>query len=195
MSFFSTLKTALSLKEKLAATGVLVLICALVGAGFAWERHQLKQAIEKIGSLNQAVKERDKSIMDLNQTIETMNKAEQHFHSQEVKMNQNKPSMLTGKWNEKLKFRNNWLRRVMFASVFLLTLSGCSGSRSANLTPTPTKVNHPAPKSAFMCRMPEFSSEYFDDLPAYILDTETMLMGINRKNRNVNDYNRAISGN
>lgn len=193
MSFFSTLKTALSLKEKLAATGVLVLICALVGAGFAWERHQLKQAIEKIGSLDQAVKERDKSIMDLNQTIETMNKAEQHFHSQEVKMNQSKPSMLTGKWNEKLKFRNNWLRRVMFASAFLLTLSGCSGSRSANLTPT--KVNHPAPKSAFMCRMPEFSSEYFDDLPAYILDTETMLMGINRKNRNVNDYNRAISGN
>ncbi|KDY24495.1 putative membrane lipoprotein [Escherichia coli 2-427-07_S1_C2] len=43
--------------------------------------------------------------------------------------------------------------------------------------------------------MPEFSSEYFDDLLAYILDTETMLMGINRKNRNVNDYNRAISGN
>ena len=42
MSFFSTLKT-LSLKEKLAATGVLVLICALVGAGFAWERHQLKE--------------------------------------------------------------------------------------------------------------------------------------------------------
>lgn len=37
MSFFSTLKTALSLKEKLAATGVLVLICALVGAGFACE--------------------------------------------------------------------------------------------------------------------------------------------------------------
>ncbi|WP_161538421.1 Gp49 family protein [Escherichia albertii] len=77
-------------------------------------------------------------------------------------MNQNKPSMLTGKWNEKQKFRNNWLRRVMFASAFLLILSGCSGSRSANLTPTPTKVNHPAPKSAFMCRMPEFSSEYFD---------------------------------
>ncbi|MGU4237858.1 ppfA [Escherichia coli] len=46
---------------------------------------QLKQAMEKIGSLDQAVKERDKSIMDLNQTIETMNKAEQHFHSQEVK--------------------------------------------------------------------------------------------------------------
>ncbi len=85
MSFFSTLKTALSLKKKLAATGILVLICALVGAGFAWERHQLKQAMEKIGSLDQAVKERDKSIMDLNQTIETMNKAEQHFHSQEVK--------------------------------------------------------------------------------------------------------------
>lgn len=42
MSFFSTLKTALSLKEKLAVTGVLVLICALVGAGFAWERYQLK---------------------------------------------------------------------------------------------------------------------------------------------------------
>ncbi|RNU48427.1 hypothetical protein, partial [Klebsiella pneumoniae] len=39
------------------------------------------------------------------------------------------------------------------------------------------------------------SSEYFDDLPAYILDTETMLMGINRKNRNVNDYNRAIRSN
>ncbi len=76
------------------------------------------------------------------------------------------------------------------------TLSRKTGAvQSANLTPTPTKVNHPAPKSAFMCRMPEFSSEYFDDLPAYILDTETMLMGINRKNRNVNDYNRAISSN
>ncbi|EFH9260188.1 hypothetical protein [Escherichia coli] len=85
MSFFSTLKTALSLKEKLAVTGVLVLICALVGAGFAWERYQLKQALEKIGSLDQAVKERDKSIIDLNQTIETINKADQHFHSQEVK--------------------------------------------------------------------------------------------------------------
>ncbi|HGC4502096.1 TPA: ppfA [Escherichia coli] len=85
MSFFSTLKTALSLKEKLAVTGVLVLICALVGAGFAWERYQLKQALEKIGSLDQAVKERDKSIIDLNQTIETMNRADQHFHSQEVK--------------------------------------------------------------------------------------------------------------
>ena len=79
MSFFSTLKTALSLKEKLAATGVLVLICALVGAGFAWERHQLKQALDKIGSLDQAVKERDKSIMDLNQTIETMNKESNIF--------------------------------------------------------------------------------------------------------------------
>ena len=45
----------------------------------------IRQAMEKIGSLDQAVKERDKSIMDLNQTIETMNKAEQHFHSQEVK--------------------------------------------------------------------------------------------------------------
>ncbi|EFI3322757.1 ppfA [Escherichia coli] len=41
--------------------------------------------MEKIGSLDQAVKERDKSISDLNQTIETMNKADQHFHSQEVK--------------------------------------------------------------------------------------------------------------
>ncbi|EMB0473363.1 ppfA, partial [Escherichia coli] len=68
MSFFSTLKTALSLKEKLAVTGVLVLICVLVGAGFAWEHYQLKQALEKIGSLDQAVKERDKSIIDLNQT-------------------------------------------------------------------------------------------------------------------------------
>ncbi len=49
------------------------------------ERYQLKQALEKIGSLDQAVKERDKSIIDLNQTIETMNRADQHFHSQEVK--------------------------------------------------------------------------------------------------------------
>nr|WP_320448022.1 hypothetical protein [Escherichia coli] len=41
--------------------------------------------------------------------------------------------------------------------------------------------------------MPEFSSEYFDDLQ-YIFDTDTMLMGFNRKNRNVNDYSRTISG-
>ncbi|HHR5658153.1 TPA: hypothetical protein ACS62H_004618 [Klebsiella pneumoniae] len=44
-----------------------------------------------------------------------------------------------------------------------------------------------------MCRMPEFRSEYFDDLPAYVFDTQTMLAEINRKNRNVNNYNRAIS--
>ncbi|RCP78198.1 hypothetical protein APT22_23150, partial [Escherichia coli] len=89
----------------------------------------------------------------------------------------------------------------VFLVILFTSFSGSLVSRipgavqSANLTPTPTKVKHSDPKSAFMCRMPEFSSEYFDDLPAYILDTETMLMGINRKNRNVNDYNRAISGN
>ncbi|MCL8356416.1 hypothetical protein [Enterobacter hormaechei] len=44
-----------------------------------------------------------------------------------------------------------------------------------------------------MCRMPEFRSEYFDDLPAYVFDIQTMLADINRKNRNVNNYNRAIS--
>ncbi|HDJ9227158.1 TPA: hypothetical protein PRR23_004040 [Escherichia coli] len=59
--------------------------------------------------------------------------------------------------------------------------------------PTPAKVKTPAPKEAFMCRMPEFRSEYFDDLPAYVFDTQTMLADINRKNRNVNSYNRAIS--
>ncbi|TJN32408.1 hypothetical protein C9031_28225 (plasmid) [Escherichia coli] len=64
-----------------------------------------------------------------------------------------------------------------------------------NLTPTPPKVNTPPPKNAFMCRIQEVRLWYFDDLPGDILDTETMLMGINRKNRNVNDYNRAISGN
>ncbi|ECF2921114.1 hypothetical protein E2G76_12225 [Salmonella enterica subsp. enterica serovar Manhattan] len=62
-----------------------------------------------------------------------------------------------------------------------------------NLTPTLAEVKRPMPKDAFMCRMPEFRSEYFDDLPAYILNTETMLADINRKNRNVNNYNRAIS--
>lgn len=44
-----------------------------------------------------------------------------------------------------------------------------------------------------MCRMPEFRNEYFDDLPAYILDTQTLLAGINRKNRNINAFNRSIS--
>lgn len=195
MSFFSTLKTALSLKEKLAATGVLVLICALVGAGFAWERHQLKQAMEKIGSLDQAVKERDKSIMDLNQTIETMNKAEQHFHSQEVKNESEQAKYADRQMERKAEVQKQLVAAGNVRQRIPADTQRLLRSRSANLTPTPTKVNHPAPKSAFMCRMPEFSSEYFDDLPAYILDTETMLMGINRKNRNVNDYNRAISGN
>lgn len=45
-----------------------------------------------------------------------------------------------------------------------------------------------------MCRMPEFRSEYFDDLPAYILDTQTLLVGINRKNRNINTYNLTLAG-
>lgn len=31
-----------------------------------------------------------------------------------------------------------------------------------------------------MCRMLEFTAEYFDDLPAYILDTKTFLTGIER---------------
>lgn len=195
MSFFSTLKTALSLKEKLAATGVLVLICALVGAGFAWERHQLKQAMEKIGSLDQAVKERDKSIMDLNQTIETMNKAEQHFHSQEVKNESEQAKYADRQMERKAEVQKqlvaagNVRQRIPADTQRLLRESISEFNADAD------KVNHPAPKSAFMCRMPEFSSEYFDDLPAYILDTETMLKGINRKNRNVNDYNRAISGN
>lgn len=45
-----------------------------------------------------------------------------------------------------------------------------------------------------MCRMPEFTAEYFDDLPAYILDTKTLLTGINRKNRNINTYNLSLTG-
>lgn len=45
----------------------------------------VKASLGKIGSLDQAVKERDKSIIDLNQTIETMNKADQHFHSRSEK--------------------------------------------------------------------------------------------------------------
>lgn len=45
-----------------------------------------------------------------------------------------------------------------------------------------------------MCRMPEFRSEYFDDLPAYIFDTQTLLAGINRKNRNINTYNLTLAG-
>jgi hypothetical protein len=62
-----------------------------------------------------------------------------------------------------------------------------------NLTPTPVKVERAEAKEAFMCRMPEFNAEYFDDLPAYIVDTETLLKGINRKNRNVNTYNRSLT--
>ncbi len=85
MPALDLIRPSVTAMRVIASVNAELLICALVGAGFAWERHQLKQAMEKIGSLDQAVKERDKSIMDLNQTIETMNKAEQHFHSQEVK--------------------------------------------------------------------------------------------------------------
>ena len=75
-------KSSFVFGRNFAATGVLVLICALILAGFAWERHQLKANHGKLAVLIRLLKERDKSIMDLNQTIETMNKAEQHFHSQ-----------------------------------------------------------------------------------------------------------------
>ncbi|HBD3551246.1 TPA: hypothetical protein KI978_004702 [Escherichia coli] len=108
-------------------------------------------------------------------------------------MNQNKRSMLIGKRNENLKFINNWLRRVVFASVFLLTLGGCFGSRSANLTPTLAKVTHPAPKVR-LCAGCQSLAVNILMICQYIFDTDTMLMGFNRKNRNVNDYSRTISG-
>ncbi len=45
-----------------------------------------------------------------------------------------------------------------------------------------------------MCTMPPFTAQSMDDLPGYILDVKTQLAGINRKNQNVNAYNRKLQG-
>lgn len=45
-----------------------------------------------------------------------------------------------------------------------------------------------------MCTMPPFLASDMADLPDYILDTRTMLAAINKKNQNVNAYNRKLQG-
>ncbi|MFE0305476.1 hypothetical protein [Bacillus altitudinis] len=86
------------------------------------------------------------------------------------------------------------LGSLVSASLFLLTLSGCSQKPSASLTPVVAETVSPAAKQAFMCTMPPFLASDMADLPDYILDTRTMLAAINKKNQNVNAYNRKLQG-
>lgn len=85
MSIFSTLKGALSLKEKLLVGAGIALAIGIVAAGLAWEHHQLMQATENIGRLEQAVRERDATIFIQNAAMTALNDAQKAFHTQEVK--------------------------------------------------------------------------------------------------------------
>lgn len=85
MSIISTLKGALSLKEKLVAGAVIALLIGIVVAGIAWEHHQLMQATLNIGRLEQVVHERDATIRVQNTAITALNDAQKAFHAQEVK--------------------------------------------------------------------------------------------------------------
>ena len=42
--------------------------------------------------------------------------------------------------------------------------------------------------------MPPFTAQSMDDLPGYKKKKKTQLAGINRKNQNVNAYNRKLQG-
>lgn len=85
MSIFSTLKGPLSLKEKLLVGAGIALAIGIVAAGVAWEHHQLMQATENIGRLEQAIRERDATITIQNVAMTALNDAQKAFHSQEVK--------------------------------------------------------------------------------------------------------------
>ncbi|EHK0699996.1 ppfA [Salmonella enterica] len=85
MSIISTLSGALSLKEKLVAGAVIALLIGIVVAGIAWEHHQLIEATENIGRLEQVVGERDATIRIQNTAITALNDAQRAFHAQEVK--------------------------------------------------------------------------------------------------------------
>ncbi|EKY1962268.1 ppfA [Cronobacter sakazakii] len=85
MSIFSTLSGALSLKEKLLAGTGVALVIAVVAAGVTWEHHQLMQATENIGRMDQVIRERDATIQIQNTAITALNDAQKAFHVQEVK--------------------------------------------------------------------------------------------------------------
>lgn len=87
MSIFSTLSSALSLKEKLLASTGIAVVIGVVVAGVAWEHHQLMQATANVGRLEQIISERDATIRIQNTSITALNDAQRAFHVQEVKDN------------------------------------------------------------------------------------------------------------
>ncbi|ELC7036210.1 ppfA [Salmonella enterica] len=85
MSIFSTLKEALSLKEKLVVGAGAALVIGIVIAGVVWEHRQLIQATENLGRLDQVIRERDATIRIQNTAINALNDAQKAFQVQEAK--------------------------------------------------------------------------------------------------------------
>uniref|UniRef100_UPI0009ACEA0A ppfA n=1 Tax=Salmonella enterica TaxID=28901 RepID=UPI0009ACEA0A len=85
MSIFSTLKEALSLKEKLVVGAAVALVIGIVIAGVVWEHRQLIQATENLGRLDQVIRERDATIQIQNTAINALNDAQKAFQVQEAK--------------------------------------------------------------------------------------------------------------
>ncbi|EHO4505514.1 ppfA [Salmonella enterica] len=111
MSIFSTLKEALSLKEKLVVGAGVALVIGIVIAGVVWEHRQLIQATENLGRLDQAIRERDATIQIQNTAINALNDAQKAFQVQEAKDDEEQ-----AKYADKQEERKEEVRKQLYAA-------------------------------------------------------------------------------
>ncbi|ECT9283923.1 ppfA [Salmonella enterica] len=111
MSIFSTLKEALSLKEKLVVGAGVALVIGIVIAGVVWEHRQLIQATENLGRLDQVIRERDATIRIQNAAINALNDAQKAFQVQEAKDDEEQ-----AKYAGKQEERKEEVRKQLYAA-------------------------------------------------------------------------------
>ncbi|EBB4449610.1 ppfA [Salmonella enterica] len=111
MSIFSTLKEALSLKEKLVVGAGAALVIGIVIAGVVWEHRQLIQATENLGRLDQVIRERDATIWIQNTAINALNDAQKAFQVQEAKDDEEQ-----AKYADKQEERKEEVRKQLHAA-------------------------------------------------------------------------------
>ncbi|EAO9557861.1 ppfA [Salmonella enterica] len=111
MSIFSTLKEALSLKEKLVVGAGAALVIGIVIAGVVWEHRQLIQATENLGRLDQVIRERDATIRIQNTAINALNDAQKAFQVQEAKDDEEQ-----AKYADKQEERKEEVRKQLHAA-------------------------------------------------------------------------------
>ncbi|EHD0405090.1 ppfA [Salmonella enterica subsp. enterica serovar Oranienburg] len=111
MSIFSTLKEALSLKEKLVVGAGAALVIGIVITGVVWEHRQLIQATENLGRLDQVIRERDATIQIQNTAINALNDAQKAFQVQEAKDDEEQ-----AKYADKQEERKEEVRKQLHAA-------------------------------------------------------------------------------